>query len=70
MIKTLAGYDVDKDISNNLIFALKMSLLSERRLMTVVIKMHKTSFIFICHDYEGLTVKCYPMFFPSILILF
>jgi len=41
MIKTLAGYDVDKDISNNLIFALKMSLLSERRLMAVVINMHK-----------------------------
>jgi len=39
MTKTLTGYDVMvyKDILNNVIFAFKMSLLSERTLMTVVI---------------------------------
>jgi len=42
----------NKDILNNVIFALKMSLLSERHLMTVV--MHKPYFIFktyvmVCH---------------------
>jgi len=31
---------------NNVIFAFKMSLLSERHLMTVVIIMHKPYFIF------------------------
>jgi len=40
----------NKGISNNVIFALKMSKLSEWHLMTVVINMHKTSFIFMmCH---------------------
>jgi len=39
----------NKDISNNVIFALKMSLLSERDLMTVVINMHKPYFIFITY---------------------
>jgi len=40
----------NKDISNNFVFALKMSLLSERHLMTVVINMHKPYFIFkTCH---------------------
>jgi len=34
-------------ISNNVIFALKISQLSEGHLMTVVINMHKTSFIFM-----------------------
>jgi len=45
MTKTLTGYDVlvyVKDISNNVIFALKMMIL-----MTVVTNMHKTSFMFI-----------------------
>jgi len=36
----------NKDILNNVIFAFKMSLLSERHLMMVVTNMHKTSFIF------------------------
>jgi len=43
MTKTLTGYDVlvyVKIILNNVIFAFKMSLLSERHLMTVVINMH------------------------------
>jgi len=35
----------NKDILNNIIFALKMSLLSERHLMTVVIHMDKPYFI-------------------------
>jgi len=35
-----------KDILNNVIFAFKMSLLSERHLITVVINMHKPYFIF------------------------
>jgi len=35
----------NEDISNNVTFALKMSLLS--KIMTVVTNMHKTSFIFI-----------------------
>jgi len=35
-----------KDISNNVIFAFKMTLLSKRHLMTVVINMHKPYFIF------------------------
>jgi len=37
----------NKDISNNVIFAFKMSLLTERQLMTVT-NMHKTS-IFITY---------------------
>jgi len=39
MTKTLTGYmsRCHKDIINNVIFAFKMSLLSERHLMTVVI---------------------------------
>jgi len=36
----------NKDILNNIIFAFKMSLLSESHLMTVVIHMHKPYFIF------------------------
>jgi len=36
----------NKDILNNDIFAFKMSLLSEKHLMTVVINMHKPHFIF------------------------
>jgi len=36
----------NKDILNNVIFAFKMSLLSERHLMTVVINMHIQD---ICH---------------------
>jgi len=36
----------NKDILNNIIFAFKMSLLSERHLMTVVINMHKPYLIF------------------------
>jgi len=32
--------------TNNVIFAFKMSLLSERHFMTVVINMHKPYFIF------------------------
>jgi len=59
-----------KVILNNVIFAFKMSLLSERHLMTVVINMHKPYFTFktylSCHGYEGvlsvlfthLQVKC------------
>jgi len=52
------------DISNKLfIFALKMSLLSKRHLMTVVINMHKPSFIFITCVMPvlctPLQVKCY-----------
>jgi len=47
----------DKDISNNVIFAFKMSLLSERHLMKVVIDMHMS-----CHDYEGvMLVLCTPL---------
>jgi len=42
------------DISNNVIFALKTSLLSERHLMTVVTNMHTSySRHMSCHDYEG-----------------
>jgi len=51
MTKTLTGYDGlcqgVKDILNNVIFAFKMSLLSERHLMTVVINMH--NFIFMTY---------------------
>jgi len=36
----------NKDILNNVIFAFKMSLLSQRHLMTVVINMYKPNFIF------------------------
>jgi len=44
----VSGYDVywfmsrchNKDILNNVIFAFKMSLLSERQIMTVIINMH------------------------------
>jgi len=36
----------NKYILNNVIFALKMPLLSERHLMTVVINIHKPHFIF------------------------
>jgi len=36
-------------VINNVIFAFKMSLLSERHLMTVVANMHKTSYIFITY---------------------
>jgi len=36
----------EKDILNNVIFAFKMSLLSEKHLMTVVINMHKPYLIF------------------------
>jgi len=36
----------NKDILNNVIFAFKVSLLSERHLMTVVINMHKPYFKF------------------------
>jgi len=36
----------NKVISNNVIFAIKMSLLSERHLMTVVKNVHKPYFIF------------------------
>jgi len=35
-----------KDISNNVIFAFKMSSSSERHLMIVVINMHEPYFIF------------------------
>jgi len=58
----------NKDISNIVIFAFKMSSLSERHLMTVFINMHKLYLIFkTCHGYEGvmsvlftfLQVKCY-----------
>jgi len=51
----------------NVIFALKISLLSQRHLLTVVINMHKPSFIFItydmsCHGYEGvMSVLCTPL---------
>jgi len=60
-----------KDILNNVIFGFKITLLSERHFMTVVINMHKPYFIFMtyCHGYEGvlctpLQVKCY--FIPVI----
>jgi len=49
MTKTLTGYDVlvyNKDILNNVIFAFRMSLSSERHLMTVVINMHKPYLIY------------------------
>jgi len=36
----------NKDIVNNVIFAFKMLLLSERHLMTVVINMHTPYFTF------------------------
>jgi len=53
----------NKDILNNVIFAFKMSLLSERHLMTVVIIMHKP-FIFktyVIHGYKGvMSVLCTP----------
>jgi len=45
-----------KDILINVIFAFKMSLLSEKHVMTVAINMHKLYFIFkTCqyHGYEG-----------------
>jgi len=52
----------NKDILNNGIFAVKMSLLSERHLMTVVINPTSYSRHMSCHGYEGtpLQVKCYP----------
>jgi len=37
---------INKDISNNVLFAFKMLLLSERHLIRVVINMHKHYFIF------------------------
>jgi len=60
----------NEDIINDVIFALKMSLLSERHLMTVVINMHKCYFIFkthvmswLCRRHVSLMktfqVKCY-----------
>jgi len=39
----------NKDFLNNVIFAFKMSLLSELHLMTVVINIHKPYFIFITY---------------------
>jgi len=39
----------NKDILNNVIFAFKMSLLRERPIMAVVIKMHKPYFIFMTY---------------------
>jgi len=39
----------NKDISNNVILALKMSQLSEWHLMTVIINMNNTSYIFITY---------------------
>jgi len=38
-----------KDILNNIIFAFKMSLLSERHLITVVKNMYKPYFIFMAY---------------------
>jgi len=60
----------NKDISNNVIFPFKMSLMSKRHLMTVVINMHKPMNM-SCHGYEGfmsvlstpLQVKCYQFGF-------
>jgi len=56
MTKSLTGYDVmfmprchNKDILNDVIFAFKMSLLSERHLMTFVINIHKPYFIIKTH---------------------
>jgi len=43
-----------KDILNNVIFAFKMSLLSERHLMTAVINMYKPYFIFMTY-----VMSCY-----------
>jgi len=39
----------NKDISNYVIFAFKMSFLSKRHLITFVINMHKPYFIFITY---------------------
>jgi len=39
----------NKDILNNVIFAFKMSLMSVRLLMTVVMNMHKPYFIFMTY---------------------
>jgi len=39
----------NKDILNDVIFAFKMSLLSDRHLMTFVINIHKPYFIFKTH---------------------
>jgi len=60
----------DKDILKNVILAFKMSLLSERHLMTVVINPSSCSRHMSCHGYEGvmpvlctpLQVKCYRLF--------
>jgi len=56
----------NKDIFNNVIFAFKMSLLSERHLMTVVINMHKPCFIFKTYVMSwfsviSLSVLCTPL---------
>jgi len=55
-----------KDILNNVIFAFKMSLLSKRHLMTVVINMHKSYFtfnIYICHVMV-IKVSCQSYAYP------
>jgi len=39
----------NKDTYDNVIFAFKMSLLSERLVMTVVINMHKPYFTFMAY---------------------
>jgi len=50
----------NKDITNNVIFAFRMSLLSERHLMTVVTNMHKPYFHLqdICHHVMVMKVSC------------
>jgi len=64
----------NKDILNNGKFAFKMSLLSKRHLMTVVI--NPISYSRHCHGYEGLMpvlctplqVKCYRIIFRAAAI--
>jgi len=60
----------DKDILNNVIFALQMAFVSERHLLTVIINPPSYSRHMSCHGYEGvmsvsctpLQVKCYQIF--------
>jgi len=50
----------NKDILNNVIFAFKMALLSERHLMTVVTNMPYSRHM-SCHGYEGVMSVCTPL---------
>jgi len=54
----------NKDILNNVIFAFKMLLLSERHLMTVVINMHKPYFILKTYVMSVMVMKASCQSYP------